>query len=107
MQSRNCLEAMFQAESFLLQIHLQLVKPEPRLRPPAMGGGGSWPLWEREVALRDQERFHYLGVELPGIVQEGQADFLQSADFTRVVLEALEHATAHISSIHQTVLDLS
>lgn len=67
---------------------------------------GTWPLWESRVALRDQETFHYLGVKLPGIVQEGQADFLQSPDFTRVVLEALEHAAAHISSIHQTVLDL-
>lgn len=37
MQSRRCLEAMFQAKS-LLRIHLQLLKPELRPRPLAMGG---------------------------------------------------------------------
>lgn len=66
-----------------------------------------WLLWESRVALRVQETFHYLGVKLPGIMQESQAYFLQSPDFTRVVLEALEHAAANISSIHQTVLNLS
>lgn len=49
----------------------------------------------------------YLGVELASVVQEGHADLLQSADFTRIVLETLEYAAAHVTSIHQTVLDLS
>lgn len=88
-QNERCLETVFQANFLLLRLHLQLVELEPNLGPSAQG------------------LFHYLGIKLPSIVQEGQADLLESPDFTRVVLEALEHAAAHISSIHQAVLDLS
>lgn len=48
----------------------------------------------------------YLGVKFSSVVQKSHADPMQAADFTRVVLETLKHATAHIASADQAVLDL-
>lgn len=47
----------------------------------------------------------YLGVKFSSVVQKSHADPMQAPDFTRVVLEALKHATAHIASADQAVLD--
>lgn len=47
-----------------------------------------------------------LRVEFASIVEERHADFLKPPNLARVILEALEHTTAHITSIHQAMLDL-